>query len=131
MSRGRSAPNPSRYNLRIRAARAGLRVANSARSCPDGTAIILAGDRKQDKIGDPFTKAKKVGGAKGDGRSGYQPEFRVEMFEVPYDAPVLVRVHASAIPGKGDTFPRLSFELGSSLLDQERMYSILELTGRG
>ena len=80
---------------------------------PDGKAIILAGNRPQDKIRDPFAAEKKIGGAKGDGRSGYQPEFRVEMYEVPYDAPVLVRIHASAIPGKGGTFPRLSFELGS------------------
>lgn len=80
---------------------------------PDGKAIILAGNRPQDRIGDPFAADRKIGGARGDGRSGYQPEFRVEMYEVPYDAPVLVRIHASAIPGKGGTFPRLSFELGS------------------
>jgi len=80
---------------------------------PDGKAIILAGNRPQDRIGDPFAVDKKIGGAKGDGRSGYQPEFRVEMYETPYDAPVLVRIHASAIPGKDGTFPRLSFELGS------------------
>ncbi len=80
---------------------------------PDGESVVLAGDREQDKIGDPFALVRKVGGAKGDGRSGYQPEFRVEMYEVPYDAPVLVRIHASAIPGKDETFPRLSFELGS------------------
>ena len=80
---------------------------------PDGKAIILAGNRPQDRISDPFAADKKIGGAKGDGRSGFQPEFRVEMYETPYDAPVLVRIHASAIPGKGRTFPRLSFELGS------------------
>ena len=80
---------------------------------PAGKAIILAGNRPQDKIGDPFAVDRKIGGAKGDGRSGFQPEFRVEIYETPYDAPVLVRIHASAIPGKGGTLPRLSFELGS------------------
>lgn len=78
-----------------------------------GDGILLAGNRPSDKVGDPFTRDRKIGGAKGAGRSGYQPEFRVEMYEVPYDAPVLVRIHASAIPGKGETYPRLSFELGS------------------
>ena len=79
----------------------------------DGQSFVVAGDRPSDKVGDRFAPVKKVGGARGDGRSGFQPEFRVEMYEVPYDAPVLVRIHASAIPGKGETFPRLSFELGS------------------
>ena len=78
-----------------------------------GDAILLAGNRPEDKIGDPFAEDRKIGGAGGDGRSGYQPEFRVEMYEVPHDVPVLVRIQVSAIPGKGDTWPRLSFELGS------------------
>ena len=75
--------------------------------------ILLAGNRPSDKVRDPFDPDKKSGGAQGDGRSGYQPEFRVEMYEVPYDTPVLVRIKASAVLGKGDTYPRLSFELGS------------------
>lgn len=78
-----------------------------------GDCILLAGNRPKDKLGDPFAADKKQGGAQGDGRSGYQPEFRVEMYEVPYDAPVLIRVHCAAVPGSGGTFPRLSFELGS------------------
>jgi len=79
----------------------------------DGASIILAGVRPTDKVGDLFAADRKQGGSQGDGRSGYQPEFRVEMYEIPYDAPVLVRIRASAIPGKGNTYPRLSFELGS------------------
>ena len=78
-----------------------------------GSGILLAGNRPSDKVGDPFAADRKIGGAQGDGRSGYQPEFRVEMYEVPHDAPVLVRVRISAGPGKGKTYPRLSFELGS------------------
>ena len=79
----------------------------------DGSAILLAGNRPSDKVGDPFAADRKVGGALGDGRSGYQPEFRVEMYEVPYDAPVLIRIRVSAVTGKDETYPRLSFELGS------------------
>ena len=78
-----------------------------------GDAVLLAGNRPADKVGDPFAADRKIGGAQGDGRSGYQPEFRVEMYEVPHDAPVLIRIRASALPGKGNTYPRLSFELGS------------------
>lgn len=78
-----------------------------------GDSILLAGNRPADKTRDPFAADRKIGGAQGDGRSGYQPEFRVEMYEVPYDAPVLVKIRAAAVPGKGDTWPRLSFELGS------------------
>ncbi|MEK6233886.1 MAG: DUF1592 domain-containing protein [Planctomycetales bacterium] len=78
-----------------------------------GDGILLAGNRPGDAIGDPFAPDKKIGGAQGDGRSGFQPEFRVEMYEVPHDAPVLVRIRVSAIPGKDGTYPRLSFELGS------------------
>ena len=78
-----------------------------------GDSILLAGNRPADKTRDPFAADRKIGGAQGDGRSGYQPEFRVEMYEVPYDAPVLVRIRAAAVPGKGGTYPRLSFELGS------------------
>lgn len=79
----------------------------------DGRSILLAGNRPTDNVDDPFAADKKIGGAQGDGRSGYQPEFRVEMYEVPHDTPVLVRIRASAVKGKGETFPRLSFELGS------------------
>ncbi len=77
------------------------------------TGIRLAGNRPDDPVNRPFEDDQKKGGAGGDGRSGYQPEFRVEMSEVPYDEPVLVRIHASAVPGAGETWPRLSFELGS------------------
>lgn len=79
----------------------------------DGEGVLLAGNRSIDKLRDPFAVDRRIGGAQGDGRSGYQPEFRVEMYEVPYDAPVLVRIRASAVPGLGGTFARLSFELGS------------------
>ena len=78
-----------------------------------GDSILLAGNREGDPVDQPFNADRKIGGAQGDGRSGYQPEFRVEMYEVPHDAPVLVRVHCSAIPGADNTMPRLSFELGS------------------
>ena len=80
---------------------------------PAGDSILLAGDRPSDKVGDPFAPDRKIGGAQGDGRSGWQPEFRVEMYEVPHDAPVLVRIRCSAVLGAGGDFPRLSFELGS------------------
>jgi hypothetical protein len=79
----------------------------------DGHGILLAGNRPSDKVGDSFALDKKIGGAQGAGRSGYQPEFRVEMHEVPHDAPVLVRIHCSALSGADNTFPRLSFELGA------------------
>ena len=79
----------------------------------EGESILLAGNRPGDNVGDLFAPDRKIGGAKGDGRSGFQPEFRVEMYEIPYDVPVLVRIRASAIPGKNDTYPRLSFEFGS------------------
>lgn len=78
-----------------------------------GDSILLAGNRPSDKVGDPFALDRKIGGAQGDGRSGYQPEFCIEMYEVPHDAPVLVRIRCSAIPGAENSFPRLSFELGS------------------
>ena len=78
-----------------------------------GDSILLAGNRPSDKVGDPFALDRKIGGAQGAGRSGYQPEFRVEMYEVPHDAPVLVRIQCSAVTGAGNSFPRLSFELGS------------------
>jgi hypothetical protein len=80
---------------------------------PDGNGVLLAGNRPSDKVGDPFAADRKIGGSQGDGRSGYQPEFRVEMYEVPHDAPVLVRIQLSAVTGKDDAYPRLSFELGS------------------
>ncbi|MEO2021550.1 MAG: DUF1587 domain-containing protein, partial [Pirellulaceae bacterium] len=78
-----------------------------------GDGILLAGNRPTDKIGDVFAPDRRSGGSRGAGRSGFQPEFRVEMYEVPYDAPVLVRVRVAAVLGKGGTYPRLSFELGS------------------
>ncbi len=75
--------------------------------------ILLAGNRPTDRIGGTFAAERKIGGAKGAGRSGWQPEFRIEMYEVPYDSPVEVRIRCSAVPGANDSFPRLSFELGS------------------
>ena len=80
---------------------------------PSTNGIILAGNRPSDRANDPFAEEKKIGGAKGAGRSGWQPEFRIEMYEVPHDAPVQVRIRCSAIPGAQGSFPRLSFELGS------------------
>ena len=79
----------------------------------DGTGVLLAGNRLSDPVNAPFAADRKKGGALGDGRSGFQPEFRAEIYEIPPDAPVRVKVRAAAIPGKGNTFPRLSFELGS------------------
>jgi len=78
-----------------------------------GDSILLAGNRPTDKIGDVFASDRRSGGSLGDGRSGFQPEFCVEMYEVPYDTPVLVRVRVAAVLGKGGTYPRLSLELGS------------------
>ena len=78
-----------------------------------GKGILMAGNRPVDPSDNPFAEVRKIGGAKGDGRSGYQPEFRVELYEVPHDAPVRVRISTSAVRGKGNTWPRLSFELGS------------------
>ncbi|MHC4880376.1 MAG: DUF1592 domain-containing protein [Planctomycetota bacterium] len=80
---------------------------------PAGDSILLAGNRPSDKVGDVFARDRKIGGAQGDGRSGWQPEFRVEMYEVPHEAPVLVQIRCSAVPGAGGSLPRLSFELGS------------------
>ena len=75
--------------------------------------ILLAGNRPSDRIGNIFAEEKKIGGAKGAGRSGWQPEFRIELYEVPYDSPVQVRIRCAAILGANHSFPRLSFELGS------------------
>lgn len=80
---------------------------------PADDGILLAGNRPSDRVRDPFAADVKRGGAQGDGRSGYQPEFRVEMYEVPHDVPVLVRIHCAAVPGEDGSYPRLSFELGS------------------
>ena len=80
---------------------------------PTANGILLAGNRRSDPIEDVFAAERKIGGALGAGRSGWQPEFRVELYEVPHDAPVHVRIRCSAKPGANDTFPRLSFELGS------------------
>ena len=74
----------------------------------DGTGILLSGNKPSARIRDPF--APETGR---NGRAGIQPEFRVEMYEVPHDAPVLVRIKASAVPGKDNRLPRLYFELGS------------------
>ena len=80
---------------------------------PDHQGILLAGNRKHDPTNQPFAPDRKQGGAQGDGRSGYQPEFRAEIYNPPHDSPVRVKIHAAAIQGKGNTWPRLSFELGS------------------
>ena len=75
--------------------------------------IILAGNRPSDRVRDVFAEERKIGGSQGAGRSGWQPEFRIEMYEVPHDAPIQVRIRCAAIPGANKSFPRLSFELGS------------------
>ena len=75
--------------------------------------IILAGNRPSDRVGNVFADEKKIGGSQGAGRSGWQPEFRIEMYEVPHDAPLQVRIRCAAIVGTNKSFPRLSFELGS------------------
>jgi hypothetical protein len=75
--------------------------------------ILLAGNRPTDSFKDIFAEDRKQGRTLGDGRSGYQPEFRIEMDEAPYLAPVLIRVKMAAVEGKGGTFPRFSCELGS------------------
>jgi hypothetical protein len=80
---------------------------------PSSDGILLAGNRPSDRVGNVFAEEKKIGGAQGAGRSGWQPEFRIEMYEVPYDAPIQVRIRCSAITGANHSFPRLSFELGS------------------
>lgn len=80
---------------------------------PDGKGVLLAGNRPQDPINSPFSADRKIGGALGAGRSGFQPEFIAEIYEIPHDSPVRVTIRAAAIPGKGNTSPRLSFELGS------------------
>lgn len=79
----------------------------------EGEGVLLAGNRPQDPIDSPFSADRKIGGALGDGRSGFQPEFIAEIYEIPYDSPVRVTIRAAAIVGKGNTSPRLSFELGS------------------
>ena len=114
----RNSKNSGSYNLKQgdhfktdKNVRAPLFKLDHGQVSPQG--IILAGNRPQDKVGDAFAEGRKIGGAKGDGRSGWQPEFRIEMYEVPHDTPVLVRVRCAAIPGKGGELPRLSFELGS------------------
>ncbi|MAI32264.1 MAG: hypothetical protein CMM07_11415 [Rhodopirellula sp.] len=80
---------------------------------PTSDGIILAGNRPSDRVGNVFAEEKKIGGSKGAGRSGWQPEFRIELYEVPHEAPVQVRIRCSAILGANHSFPRLSFELGS------------------
>ena len=75
--------------------------------------ILLAGNRDIDKINDVFAEDQKKGGAKGDGRSGFQPSIRLELLEYPYSGPVRIRIKAAAVPGKGGTYPRLSWELGA------------------
>lgn len=80
---------------------------------PNADGIVLAGNRDRDPVNEPFAAGRKIGGALGDGRSGWQPEFNAEIYEIPPDAPVRIKIHAAAIPGKGNSLPRLSFELGS------------------
>ena len=115
--RGRSKSGSNSYNLQPlvggKPERNGLFKLDFGEASPDGAGILLAGNRPQDPTDAPFAKDRKIGGALGDGRSGYQPEFRAEIYEIPHDSPVLVKIHAAAVPGKGGVFPRLSFELGS------------------
>ncbi len=80
---------------------------------PSSEGIILAGNRPTDRVGNVFAEEKKIGGSKGAGRSGWQPEFRIEMYEVPHDSPIQVRIRCAAIQGGNMSYPRLSFELGS------------------
>ena len=80
---------------------------------PDSKAVLLAGNRPQDTITSPFSADRKIGGTLGDGRSGFQPEFIAEIYEIPHDSPVRITIRAAAVTGKGGTSPRLSFELGS------------------
>ena len=80
---------------------------------PSSDGIILAGNRPSDRVGNVFADEKKIGGSQGAGRSGWQPEFRIEMYEVPHDAPLQIRIRCAAIAGANKSFPRLSFELGS------------------
>lgn len=75
--------------------------------------ILLAGNRDIDKIKDIFAQDSKKGGAQGDGRSGYQPSLRLELWEYPSTGPIRIRIKAAAVPGKGGTYPRLSYELGA------------------
>ena len=75
--------------------------------------ILLAGNRDTDRIKDVFAEDQKKGGAKGDGRSGFQPSIRLELHEYPYSGPIRIRIKAAAVPGKGGTYPRLSWELGA------------------
>ena len=75
--------------------------------------ILLAGNRDIDRIKDVFAEDQKKGGAKGDGRSGFQPSIRLELQEYPYSGPIRIRIKAAAVPGKGGTYPRLSWELGA------------------
>ena len=80
---------------------------------PSSEGIILAGNRPSDRVGNVFAEERKIGGSKGAGRSGWQPEFRIELYEVPHDSPIQVRIRCAAIAGDNNSFPRLSFELGS------------------
>ena len=79
----------------------------------EGKGVILAGNRDIDKIGDPFAEDKKIGGSKGAGRTGLQPNIDFRLVDPPYTGKVLVRVKAAAIPGKGGTYPKMSLEFGS------------------
>ena len=78
-----------------------------------GKGILLAGNRDIDIVKNVFAEDQKKGGAKGDGRSGYQPSIRLELLEYPYSGPIRIRIKAAAVPGKGGTYPRLSWELGA------------------
>ena len=115
--RGRGKGNSNSYNLQPtwggKPQNRGIFKLDFGEVAPDGTAILLSGNRPKDPTNSPFSADRKIGGALGDGRSGYQPEFRAEIYEIPHDSPVLVKIHAAAIPGKDGSFPRLSFELGS------------------
>ena len=79
----------------------------------DATGVLLAGNRTVDPLHTPFSADRKIGGSLGDGRSGYQPEFIAEIYEIPPNSPVRITIRAAARPGKGHSLPRLSFELGS------------------
>ena len=69
-----------------------------------GKGIVLAGDTQSSSA----TSKKK----KGKGGSN-QPMMDITMTFAPAENPITIRVKAAAIQGKGGTYPRLSFALGS------------------
>jgi hypothetical protein len=79
----------------------------------EGQGVTLAGNRDIDSINDVFAADKKIGGAKGAGRTGYQPNLDIQMYEAPFEGNILVKVKAAAIEGKDGSLPNMSIEFGS------------------